>query len=239
MGTLVKERPIIYGFNISEHSVFMCDLQTINVFRPTRFCRVMTKYGSDKGRRWHNYTTVYSQLVCRRTASPLRIFELGLGTNNPSLVSTMGETGRPGASHRGWRELFPLASIFGADIDQSILFQDDRIRTFYCDQTDRASIRALWKNLELQEDFDLLIEDGLHTFDANMCFLEASIDKIRPGGLYIIEDIETKFIDQWKKILSDSYANRYPSYEFALVVLPNRANTQDNNMLIIHSPRKV
>ena len=72
-------------------------LQSVNVLAPTKMCRVMTKYGSDKGRA-NNYTPVYSALFKERCDQPLRIFELGLGTNNPDYRRTwgcLGHRGRP------------------------------------------------------------------------------------------------------------------------------------------------
>jgi hypothetical protein len=68
----------------------------------------MTKYGSDKGNGWHNYTTVYSALFEEFRDQPVRIFEFGLGTNDPGAPSSMGVYGRPGASLRAWRELFRM-----------------------------------------------------------------------------------------------------------------------------------
>jgi hypothetical protein len=87
----------------------------------------MTRHGSDKGSGWHNYTTVYSTLFWGWHDRPLRILELGLGTNNPGLMWH----GVPGASLRGWREIFPSALIYGADIDRDILFQEERIKTLF------------------------------------------------------------------------------------------------------------
>ena len=136
----------------------------------------MTRYGSDKGSGWHNYTSAYSVLFKDFRHRSCRIFELGLGTSDPSRPSNMGVYGRPGASLRGWREAFPHAVVYGADIDRTILFQDDRIKTFYCDQRDPASIRELWSEPELQGGFDLIIEDGLHTFEASGSFLRARLD---------------------------------------------------------------
>ena len=173
-------------------------LRSVNALAPTKMCRVMTKYGSDKGyHRRHNFTTVYSVLFEGRLDQPLRLFELGLGTNNPELPSTMGDDGRPGASLRGWRELFPNALVYGADIDRAVLFQEDRIKTFYCDQLDQASIRELWSQPELQGGMDIIIEDGLHTFEANVSFLEGSLEHLRPGGIYIIEDIAKSMVERW------------------------------------------
>jgi hypothetical protein len=217
----------------SSASAFIETLRNVNVLAPTEMCRVMTRHGSDKGRRWHNYTTVYSPLLSDRRNKPLRIFELGLGTNNPTLASSMGSTGKPGASLRGWRELFPKAMVYGADIDRAILFQEDRIMTFYCDQVDPEAIRALWSQPGLCDGVDLLVEDGLHTFDANICFLEGSLHRVRSGGFYVIEDVGTETTDQWRRVLED-YTTRFSDFEFALLILPNLANGQDNNMIMAH-----
>lgn len=42
------------------------------------------------------------------------------------------------------RELFPHALVYGADIDRDILFEEDRIKTFYCNQLDSVS-NYIWK----------------------------------------------------------------------------------------------
>lgn len=194
----------------------------------------MTKNGSDKGR-LHNYTTVYSALFKERYHQPLRIFELGLGTNNPDLPSSMGIFGIPGASLRGWRELFPTALVYGADIDKRILFQENRIKTFYCNQLDCSSIAELWSQPDLQAGLDIIVEDGLHTFEANTSFLEGSLDRLRPGGVYICEDIFEDQVERWYDRLEKVYSKQYPNYEFAFVVLPN-GRDQANNLLVVRRP---
>src|SRR5437762_434044 len=140
----VKRSPQVRGFGVGlTPSPLTKELEAVNLLAPTKMCRVMTKYGSDKGR-LNNYTPVYSALFKDCYDRPLRVFELGLGSNNTALPSNMGPYGAPGASLRGWRELFPHALVYGADIDRGILFQEDRIKTFYCDQLDRASVQDLW-----------------------------------------------------------------------------------------------
>jgi hypothetical protein len=193
----------------------------------------MTRHGSDKGQGKHNYTTIYSALFGNLRDRPLLIFELGLGTNNPLLPSSMGIHGRPGASLRGWRELFTYALVYGADIDRDILFEEDRIQTFYCDQLDSAAIRELWSQPALQGGVDILIDDGLHTFEGNTSFLDGSLEHLRPGGIYVIEDIENETIEKWRNQLETICFKRYPNHEFALLTAPNSRNTSDNNMLVI------
>ena len=193
----------------------------------------MTKQGSDKGSGVHNYTAIYSVLFAKLREEPLRILELGLGTNNLSLPSNMGGYGRPGASLRGWRDLFPRALVYGADIDREILFEEDRIKTFYCDQLDRLVIRDLWSQPDLQSGVDIIIDDGLHTFEGNRSFLDESLERLRSGGVYVIEDIDHETIEKWRDRLEALYSKQYPNYAFALVELPNSINDCDNNLLII------
>lgn len=230
----VRRTPKVYGLS-SKHPAesLLQVLSRINVFSPTEMCRVMTWHGSDKGGGWHNYTTIYSELFGKLRDKPLRIFELGLGTNNPNLTSTMGVNGRPGASLRGWRELFPRALVYGADIDRDILFEDDRIKTFYVDQLDSTAINNLWSQPELQGAMDIIIDDGLHTFEGNVSFLEGSLDRLGQDGIYVVEDILREAIDSWNNQLETIYSKRFPNHEFALIALPNVFNDTDNNLLIV------
>jgi hypothetical protein len=225
---VIRRTPVVYG----QPSDFVDQLRAINTFAPTAMCRIMTKYGSDKGNGWHNYTAVYSELFGVLRGRALRIFELGLGTNNPELASTMGVDGRPGASLRGWRELFPKALVFGADIDRNILFTDDRIQTFYCDQLDANAIRDLWAQPALQDEMDILIDDGLHRLAGNASFLAGSLAHLRVGGVYVVEDIRGVELKEWQEHLL-GFASQYPNYDFALVELPSDHNDYDNNLLLI------
>ena len=149
------------------------DSINFSIYEPTLLCKIMQNNNSDKGhldikKAWHNYTQMYTQLF--KNFKPKRIFELGIGTNNINIFSNMGEGGRPGASLYGWSEYFPDAKIYGADIDYECLFSTEKIKTFYCDQTNISSIEKLWKQYELLESFDIIIDDGAHTIES-MAFI--------------------------------------------------------------------
>jgi hypothetical protein len=224
---VVTKHPVSEGVG-----ALVADLQLVNVARPTAFCRIMSRHGSDKGAGWHRYTTIYARLLGDRIVEPLRIFELGIGTNTPGLASSMGVYGRPGASLRAWRDLFPHAEIYGADIDRAILFTENRIQTFYCDQRDAETIRGLWVQPALRMPVDVIIDDGLHTIEGNVSFLTGSLEHVRPGGLYVIEDIRVAALDHWRVFMRD-LQRQYPRHEIALVQLPSPTNQFDNNLLII------
>ena len=67
-----RSTPKIHSFPDRDGSSRLQQLRSVNVLAPTRLCRIMTWYGSDKGsmtwygsyetRGYHNYTTVYSAL---------------------------------------------------------------------------------------------------------------------------------------------------------------------------------
>jgi SAM-dependent methyltransferase len=205
---------------------------------PTRLCEIMGRNKSDKGSKnitesWHNYTTFYFSIFDKICEKKLRVFELGLGTNNVKVPSNMGAEGRPGASLYGWREYFPNSEIFGADIDTDILFNTYRIKTFYCDETKPEIIRKMWDESDLQEGFDIIIDDGLHTFNANVCFFENSIHKLKKDGYFIIEDILNSdghlFNDKIKE-----WELKYKDCLFTLLKIPSTRNNVDNTLLVVN-----
>lgn len=196
-------------------------------------CPLMDKYGSDKGPRvgnttHHTYTEVYHELFKDMTDQSLSVFEMGLGTNNTSFLSHMGPNGRPGASLRGWKDYFKNSMIYGADIDKGILFEEDRIHTTYCDQTNPTLISSMWNSLP---DMDIIIDDGLHTFEANVTLFENSIHKLKSSGIYIIEDIAGVDLFRFEQKIKD-WENMHPDRIFSLRRLYG-GNPHDNNMLIV------
>ena len=52
-----------------------------------------------------------------------KIFECGIGTNNPDIPSSMGKQYTPGGSLKMWRDYFPNAEVYGADVDKDILLR--------------------------------------------------------------------------------------------------------------------
>ena len=171
------------------------DNAKINYFVQSRFLDksltdLMNYYGSDKGgfNKDHNFSDYYSTIFFDKKESVKNILEIGLGTNNIKVPSNMGLQGKPLASLRAWKDYFVNANVYGADIDKEILKNEDRIKTFYVDQTNAISISELYKNIG-NINFDIIIDDGLHEYNANICLFENSFKYLSKQGIYIIEDV--------------------------------------------------
>ncbi len=148
-------------------------------------------YGSDKALS-HSYHYLYSRAL--ENPEQIRsLLEIGIGTNNPSIVSNMTEAGRPGASLRAWQDFLPEAKIIGADIDPEILFSDGRIRCLPVDQLDLDSLTKLATSLPRQ--VDVIIDDGLHSTQANLHTIQALLPACAQGGWLFVEDIFPPQID--------------------------------------------
>ena len=139
----------------------------------------------------------------------------------------MGSMGKPGASLRVWRDYFPNEIIYGADIDKDILFAEERIKTFYIDQLDSVAIKECWSSIN-EKDFDFIVDDGLHTFDAGLTLFVQSIDRLSIDGVYIIEDVAINDLIKYKKFFSNS------EYEVDYVLM-NRPDLplSDNSLVVI------
>jgi len=155
------------------------------------------KYGSDKGCvvegsihrggwPYHCYTDIYDFFLSGMKSTALNILECGIGTNNPNLPSSMGIHGQPGASLRMWRDYFVNANIIGIDTDQDIMFSENRISTFVVDQTNSESIQKFKDKIDVE--FDLILDDGLHQYAAQLNLFKNMFDRVKKDGFYIIED---------------------------------------------------
>lgn len=144
----------------------------------------------------HNYHILYSYILNNLgRQNKLNLLEIGLGTNNPNLVSSMGSNANPGTSLYAWEEYLPNSNIYGADIDRSILFNKGRIRTHYVDQLEIDTYNKLQDNFNNVK-YDIIIDDGLHSTAAQFNTLFA-LENINEGGYIIIEDIWKRITDNW------------------------------------------
>ena len=174
----ILNRKFYFYFRNKENYIFNTELISKN----NSLDELADKYGTDKGgdvnknfskkEELNNYTPLYQKFFSRDKNNYRLVFELGIGSNNLDTPSNMGSNGKPGASLYMWQEYFPNAEIFGADVDKRILFNENRIKTYFVDQYSTESIKKMWVEID-RNNFDLIIDDGIHDYKGNVNFFES------------------------------------------------------------------
>jgi hypothetical protein len=194
---------------------------------------IMNRSTSDKGNGLHNYTTFYSMFFEPIRYNNLNVLEIGIGSVNFQYPGHMGwwkDTYKPGASIKGWKQYFTNSMIYGCDIDRDVLFTEDRIETFYLDQTSSDSIKQ--QICDIDREYDIIIDDGMHHFPTNFNVLKQIYCKLKPGGYYVIEDICDFDEDMFNT--SDFAVEVISKGDFcAYIKLTNPANNNDNNIVVL------
>lgn len=139
------------------------------------------RYGSDK---WglHRYTPYYEDHFRQHRDKAVSLLEIGIGGHD-----------RPdagGASMRMWRQYFLRGQIYGIDIFDKSALNGSRLRTFRGHQGDES---FLAKVLEETGPLDIIIDDGSHINRDVLTSFHYLFPRLRAGGLYVIEDLQTAY----------------------------------------------
>jgi len=165
-------------------------------------------YGTDKWGK-HNYTPVYYELFKDRRETVKKVLEIGTAE---------------GAGIYMFRDFFPNATIYGAEIDPKridLLRGKDRIVPILCDQTSEDDIFNL---VEITDcDVDLVIDDGSHKPEDQLSTCFEIVPGLNKGSIYIIEDVADESIFETIK-------KRFSYHDCQMVTLSNR---YDDRLIII------
>ncbi len=138
------------------------------------------RHGTDKGGQRHNFARVYDGLLAGRRGDPIDLLEIGV---------------YQGASLRMWEDYFPAARIWGIDINPSAKeHESDRSRIFIGDQKDPELLGAI---LAASGGFDIILDDGSHRIAEQRLSLAFLWPRLRPGGIYVLEDVHTSYLERW------------------------------------------
>lgn len=164
-----------------------------------KLAKNLTSEGSDKAT-IHNYQYIYAYVLHKLGPErPLKLLEIGLGSRDPSIMSTMGRKARPGASLRAFRNVLPNAQIYGADFDKKSLFDEERIQTTWVDQMSPQTFSGLDASFRHAK-FDIVVDDGLHSPEANLNTLLFALESATPDGWIVIEDIPRRSLSIWRLV---------------------------------------
>ncbi|WP_281927494.1 class I SAM-dependent methyltransferase [Roseibium album] len=93
-----------------------------------------------------------------------------------------------------WRDFFgPKARIIGVDLNPNAKkWEDDGFEIFIGNQSDAN----FWNEFKAKVgNIDVVLDDGGHTYEQQIITLECLLDSINDGGLILIEDTHTSYMD--------------------------------------------
>jgi MycE methyltransferase N-terminal len=143
------------------------------------------RFGTDKwGSHW--YTPLYDRYFGPLRDERVKLLEIGVGGYH------LPDQG--GASLRMWKWYFRRGIIHGLDLYDKRGIDEPRLRTHRGDQGDPAYLGRLANEIG---PLDIVIDDGSHINEHVVTSFKALFPRVRPGGLYVIEDVLTAFWPGW------------------------------------------
>jgi demethylmacrocin O-methyltransferase len=153
-------------------------------------------FATDKGGE-HSYTQHYKKHFKKYRFKRIKLLEIGVGGyDHPQ---------KGGASLRMWKKYFPFGKIFSLDIFDKSALQEKRIKIYQGSQVDPE---ILSKIIEENGAFDLIIDDGSHQNEHIIKSFQLLFPKLKDGGIYVIEDIQTSY---WEEMGGDSNDLKNPA----------------------------
>lgn len=174
-------------------------------------------FDTDKEYPTHHYISkFYSEKFDKFKDENINILEIGVGSGGSLLL---------------WNDFFSYALIYALDIGSSF---DKRFEK--C----KENVKNMEKIFLTESDayqqkvadslpkFDIIIDDGPHTFGSHIKFLELYLPKLNSGGILVIEDIDDiNWTEEYKK-----YAGDYKHY----IVDTDRSLEYNNLLFVIEKP---
>ncbi|HEX6346575.1 class I SAM-dependent methyltransferase [Umezawaea sp.] len=143
------------------------------------------RFGSDKwGNHWYadHYDRHFAPLKDKRVT----VLEIGIGGYDDPAAG--------GASLRMWRHYFRRGEVHGLDHFPKPGLREPRLHTHQGDQSDVEFLSGL---ADLTGPLDVVIDDGSHLSQDVITSFRALFPRLRPGGLYVVEDLQTSYWPGW------------------------------------------
>ncbi len=126
--------------------------------------------------KWRHYFPIYHRHLSKFIGKEVNVLEIGVYS---------------GGSLKMWKEYFgDKCMVYGVDIEESCReHEDESTRIFIGDQGDPA----FWEQfLRKVPAVDVVIDDGGHQAYQQIATLRALLGHIRPGGVYLCEDVSSE-----------------------------------------------
>ena len=169
---------------------------------------------SDKESSHKYFSLFYEKELSKYENENISLLEIGIEHGHSLLI---------------WKKFFKNCNIVAVDIQDKITednkksLKSKNIKLFFRDAYDKEFADTLGE-------FDILIDDGPHTEESQIEFLNLYCSKIKKGGVLIIEDIlKEESATKFSGLIHSEF--KHLSCEF--LDLRNRGGSKPDNMLFV------
>ena len=137
---------------------------------------------TDKNR-LHTYIEIYEELFNKKKETATNVLEIGIGPSIPN-----------GGSIIMWSEYFKKADIHTVDIIpfseiNPILYNNSRIYIHVNDAYDYNFFQNTF--LSKAPRYDIIIDDGPHTLESMINFIQMYCKVLKEDGILVVEDVQS------------------------------------------------
>lgn len=125
--------------------------------------------------KWRHYCPIYERHLGKFVDNRPRMMEIGIFS---------------GGSLGMWRSYFGDGThLYGLDIEPDCMaYADESTEVFIGDQSDRQFLRTV---VQQAQPLDIVLDDGGHLAHQQIASFEEIFPYVKPGGVYIFEDVQT------------------------------------------------
>jgi hypothetical protein len=150
---------------------------------------IATELGTDKASFGHNYVEKYEKFLSEYRDREFKLLEIGVDK---------------GYSAKMWKEYFPKAEIYAMDIVDSTHLSEDRVSILVGSQNDTGFLESVNSKYG---PFDVIIDDGSHMNEDMAISFLALFPLLKPGGLYVVEDLHACYWPWVQKDINNNFTN--------------------------------
>lgn len=127
--------------------------------------------------KWLHYFDIYNKYFEKFRKKEVVILEFGISH---------------GGSLQMWKHYFgKRARIIGVDINPECKkLKESQVEVYIGSQEDRDFLKKLMKKIG---EVDIIIDDGGHTMNQQICTFQETYKFVKPGGIYLTEDLHTSY----------------------------------------------
>jgi cephalosporin hydroxylase len=181
---------------------------------------------TDKGTQ-HTYLGVYEYLFYKKKQTASAVIEVGIGCFFE----------KNGGSIKLWHDFFDNATIYGIDIlpvervIESLLNNPRVVLQCESNAYDPNFVLENYTNKNIKA--DIIIDDGAHTFDSMITFLNLYLPILKDDGILIIEDVQDiRWIEELKNAVPDNL-KKY----IEVIDLRHIKNRYDDLMFVVNKSK--